>query len=137
MLHWPVAFVIVPLFGFANAGVSLAGTSVSTLADPHTLGVAVGLVAGKLAGVLGVVWILVRLRIASLPASANWTQMTGVSLLCGIGFTMSLFISLLAFDETSVQDKAKIGILLGSVISGCIGSAVLLANKGKRACRTS
>ncbi|MGZ2461782.1 Na+/H+ antiporter NhaA [Rhizobium anhuiense] len=136
-LHRPVAFVIVPMFGFANAGVSLGGTSLATLADPHTIGVAAGLFFGKLLGVLAVVMMLVKLRLAQLPATANWTQMTGVALLCGIGFTMSLFIGLLAFDDPAVQDKVKIGILLGSVISGLCGSAVLLASKRKSIGRTS
>jgi len=99
--------------------------------------VAAGLFFGKLLGVLAVVMMLVKLRLAQLPATANWTQMTGVALLCGIGFTMSLFIGLLAFDEPAVQDKVKIGILLGSVISGLCGSAVLLASKRKPIGRTS
>ncbi|MGM5056394.1 Na+/H+ antiporter NhaA [Rhizobium leguminosarum] len=131
LLHRPVAFVIVPLFGFANAGVSLLGTSISSLGDPHTIGVAAGLFAGKLLGVLSVVGLLVKLGVAQLPAMANWTQMTGVALLCGIGFTMSLFIGLLAFDDPAVQDKVKIGILLGSAISGVAGSAVLLVSRRK------
>ncbi|NLS07957.1 Na+/H+ antiporter NhaA [Rhizobium sp. P32RR-XVIII] len=136
LLNRPVAFMIVPIFGFANAGVSLAGASVATLVDPHTLGVATGLFVGKLFGVLAVVAILVKLKWAQLPATANWTQMTGVALLCGIGFTMSLFIGLLAFDDPSIQDKVKIGILLGSAISGVVGSAVLLASRRKPAART-
>ena len=131
LLHRPVAFLIVPLFGFANAGVSLAGMSLSTLVDPHTLGVAAGLSLGKLVGVLAVVAILVKLRLAQLPATANWTQMTGIALLCGIGFTMSLFIGMLAFDDPAVQNKVKIGILFGSALSGFAGSAVLLACKRK------
>jgi NhaA family Na+:H+ antiporter len=84
-----------------------------------------------LLGVLSVVGLLVKLGVAQLPAMANWTQMTGVALLCGIGFTMSLFIGLLAFDDPAVQDKVKIGILLGSAISGVAGSAVLLVSRRK------
>ncbi len=124
-LQKPVAFVIVPIFGFANAGVSFAGVSPSVLADPLTLGVATGLVLGKLFGVLGTVTLLVKLRLAELPAHAGWGQMTGVALLCGIGFTMSLFIALLAFDDPAMQDGAKIGILMGSVVSGVLGSIFL------------
>ncbi len=131
LLHRPVAFVIVPIFGFANAGVSLAGTSLTTLVDPHTLGVAAGLFAGKLSGVLATVAILVKLKWAQLPATANWSQMTGVAILCGIGFTMSLFIGLLAFDDPSIQDKVKVGILIGSAFSGIVGSGVLLVSRRK------
>lgn len=131
LLHRPVAFVIVPLFGFANAGVSLAGTTLTTLVDPHTLGVATGLFVGKLSGVLVTVAILVKLKWAQLPATANWSQMTGVASLCGIGFTMSLFIGLLAFDDPSIQDKVKIGILTGSALSGIVGSGVLLVSRRK------
>lgn len=132
LLHKPVAFFIVPIFGFANAGVSLAGTSIATFADPHTLGVAAGLFAGKLVGVLAVVAILVKLRWAQLPARANWTQMSGVAVLCGIGFTMSLFIGLLAFNDPAIQDKVKIGILAGSALSGIVGSGVLLLANGRK-----
>ncbi|KWV54799.1 sodium:proton antiporter [Rhizobium altiplani] len=131
LLHRPVAFVIVPLFGFANAGVSLAGTTLTTLVDPRTLGVAAGLFVGKLSGVLVTVAILVKLKWAQLPATANWSQMTGVAILCGIGFTMSLFIGLLAFDDPSIQDKVKIGILTGSALSGIVGSGVLLVSRRK------
>lgn len=131
LLHRPVAFVIVPIFGFANAGVSLAGASPTTLVDSHTLGVAAGLFAGKLSGVLATVAILVKMKWAQLPATANWSQMTGVAILCGIGFTMSLFIGLLAFDDPSIQDKVKIGILTGSALSGIVGSGVLLVSRRK------
>lgn len=130
-LQKPVAFFIVPIFGFANAGVSFAGVSSSVLADPLTLGVATGLVLGKLFGVLGTVTLLVKLRLAELPAHAGWGQMAGVALLCGIGFTMSLFIALLAFDDPTMQDRAKIGILMGSVVSGVLGS-ILLTVFGRR-----
>ncbi len=129
LLQKPVAFVVVPIFGFANAGVSLAGTSMATFADPHTLGVAAGLFAGKLIGVLVVVASLVKLRWAQLPARSSWTQMAGVAVLCGIGFTMSLFIGLLAFDDPAIQDKVKIGILTGSALSGIVGSCILLAGR--------
>lgn len=125
-LQKPGAFLIVPLFGFANAGVSFAGVSLSVLAEPLTLGVATGLVLGKFIGVLGTVAVLTKLRLAKLPAQASWGQMTGVALLCGIGFTMSLFIALLAFDDPAMQDHAKIGILLGSVVSGLLGAIFLI-----------
>ncbi|USJ27333.1 Na+/H+ antiporter NhaA [Ensifer adhaerens] len=131
-LHKPVAFAIVPIFGFANAGVSFAGVSMSVITEPLTMGVAAGLLFGKLVGVLGTVAVLVRLKLAQLPAKASWGQMAGVALLCGIGFTMSLFIGLLAFNDPAVQDHVKIGILLGSLTSGLIG-ATLLTAFGRRA----
>ncbi|MCM5560167.1 Na+/H+ antiporter NhaA [Pleomorphomonas sp. JP5] len=135
-LHKPVAFLIVPLFGFANAGVSLAGLSMGVFAEPLTMGIAGGLMLGKLIGVMGTVAVLVKLGVAHLPASASWGQMAGTSLLCGIGFTMSLFIGLLAFDDPSVQDHVKIGILLGSLASGVLG-AICLASFGRRQAATA
>ena len=126
-LHKPVAFAIVPIFGFANAGVSFAGVSMSVVTEPLTMGVAAGLLLGKLVGVFGTVAVLVNFKLAELPAQASWGQMAGVALLCGIGFTMSLFIGLLAFNDPNVQDHVKIGILLGSLTSGLIGAALLTA----------
>jgi NhaA family Na+:H+ antiporter len=124
-LHQPVAFVIVPLFGFANAGVSFAGASLALLKDPLILGTAMGLVLGKVIGILGTVWLLVRLDWADLPAGASKPQIFGLSLLCGIGFTMSLFIALLAFGDAAMQDRAKFGILSGSLLAGLLGYLVL------------
>ncbi|MGI2031791.1 Na+/H+ antiporter NhaA [Rhizobium panacihumi] len=132
LLHKPVTFVVVPIFGFANAGVSLSGVSLALFSEPLTMGVAVGLLAGKLVGVMGTVAVLVKLGLAQLPAKASWGQMTGTALLCGIGFTMSLFIGLLAFDDPAVQDHVKIGILMGSVVAGILG-ALLLVIFGRRA----
>ncbi|OQP85630.1 Na+/H+ antiporter NhaA [Rhizobium rhizosphaerae] len=131
-LHKPVAFIIVPIFGFANAGVSLAHVTLGSLTEPLTLGVALGLVLGKFIGVFGTVALLVRLGLAQLPAQAGWGQMAGTALLCGIGFTMSLFIGLLAFNDPAVQDAVKIGILLGSLVAGLLGVA-LMAAFGRRA----
>ncbi|WP_027039727.1 Na+/H+ antiporter NhaA [Mesorhizobium ciceri] len=126
-LHKVVAFVVIPIFGFANAGVSLAGLSVSALIEPLTLGVAAGLVVGKLVGVFGSSALAIRLGLADLPANAGWTHMIGISLLCGIGFTMSLFIGLLAFaGDVALQDAVKVGILAGSFIAAILGAAVLL-----------
>ncbi|WP_296014394.1 Na+/H+ antiporter NhaA [uncultured Agrobacterium sp.] len=124
-LHKPVAFIIVPIFGFANAGVSLSGLSLSVFTEPLTMGVAGGLFFGKLIGVLGVVAVLVKLGPAQLPAQASWGQVAGTALLCGIGFTMSLFIGLLAFNDPAVQDHVKIGILMGSLVSGLTGALIL------------
>ncbi|ANK90143.1 MULTISPECIES: Na+/H+ antiporter NhaA [Rhizobium] len=125
ILQKPVAFIVVPIFGFANAGVSFSGVSAATLTEPLTLGVAAGLLLGKLVGVLSTVFLLVKIGLADLPAKASWGQMTGVAALCGIGFTMSLFIGLLAFNDPSVQDHVKMGILLGSLLSGLVGAAML------------
>ena len=126
-LHKTVPFLVIPIFGFANAGVSLAGLSVSNLIEPLTLGVAAGLVLGKLVGVFGASALTVRLGLADLPAHAGWIHMVGISLLCGIGFTMSLFIGLLAFgDNAALQDAVKVGILAGSLIAAALGAAVLL-----------
>ena len=124
-LQKPVAFLVIPIFGFANAGVSFAGVTPAILIEPLTLGVAAGLAIGKLVGVFGTVAILVKSRLADLPVAASWGQVLGVALLCGIGFTMSLFIGLLAFDEPTMQDRVKFGILAGSVIAGLAGYIVL------------
>ncbi len=124
-LHGPVAFFVVPVFGFANAGVSFAGASFALFQDPLILGIALGLVAGKIIGILGTVWVLVKLDFADLPAGASKPQILGVALLCGIGFTMSLFIALLAFGDPSMQDRAKFGILGGSLVAGVLGYLVL------------
>ena len=118
-----VAFAIVPLFGFANAGVALGGAG-SALA-PLPLAIALGLLLGKQAGVFGSVWLAVRMGIAKRPAGASWTQLYGVALLCGIGFTMSLFIGGLAFPQLPQGDAVKIGVLLGSLLSAAAGVAVL------------
>jgi len=126
-LHRIVPFVVIPIFGFANAGVSLAGLSFGALIEPLTLGVAAGLVLGKLVGVFGSSALAIRLGLADLPAHAGWSHMIGISLLCGIGFTMSLFIGLLAFaSDVALQDAVKVGILAGSFIAAILGAAVLL-----------
>lgn len=125
-LHIPVAFLVVPIFGLANAGVSFRGLPLETLLAPVTLGVTLGLFVGKLIGVYGFSMVAVRLRLADMPAHASASQMVGVSLLCGIGFTMSLFITLLAFpSEAILQAQAKVGILSGSLLAGLLGFAVL------------
>ncbi|MBL8590436.1 MAG: Na+/H+ antiporter NhaA [Methylobacteriaceae bacterium] len=130
-----VAFVIVPIFGFANAGVSFKGIGPSALLDPVPLGIAFGLFIGKIVGVAGATWIAVATGLARLPAAASWPQMIGTAALCGIGFTMSLFIGLLAFpDSQMLQDEVKIGVLAGSLVSGLVGAAILAtASRRKRA----
>jgi NhaA family Na+:H+ antiporter len=128
-----VAYLIVPLFGFANAGVSLAGMSASLL-QPVALGVAAGLFFGKQIGVFLSSWAAVRLRLGHRAEHASWTQLYGVSLLCGVGFTMSLFIGLLAFPgNLALQDAVKVGVLAGSLASALLGS---LPRAAVRALRT-
>jgi NhaA family Na+:H+ antiporter len=125
-LHIPVGFVIVPIFGLANAAVPLLGLPPGALAGPVTLGVAAGLLLGKIAGVFGFTTLAVRLGLADPPAHAGKLQMFGVSCLCGIGFTMSIFITLLAFpNDPLLQTEAKIGVLAGSLLSGTAGYLIL------------
>jgi NhaA family Na+:H+ antiporter len=123
-----VPFIIVPIFGFANAGVSFGGVGFAGLIEPLTLGIAGGLVFGKLVGVFGSAGIAIRLGFADLPVHASWMQLFGTALLCGIGFTMSLFIGLLAFaGNPLLQEEVKIGILAGSAAAAILGTLVLLA----------
>jgi Na+:H+ antiporter, NhaA family len=130
----PVAFLIVPLFGFANAGVSLAGVGPAQLLAPLPLGIALGLFLGKQVGIFGSVWLCARFGISPRPKDANWTQVYGVSLLCGIGFTMSLFIGGLAFADPTMADAVKIGVLMGSLASALCGYLLLrLAARPNRA----
>lgn len=116
-----VAWLIVPLFAFANAGVSFAGMSAATLAQPVTMGVAAGLFVGKPLGVLGACWLAVRTGLGRLPQGASWLALAGVAALCGIGFTISLFIGALAFHDGHAIAAAKLGILAGSLASGVAG----------------
>ena len=121
-----VTFLVIPIFGFANAGVSFYGLSPSVLTDNLTLGVALGLLLGKVVGVFGSAWLVIRFDWADMPMGASASQLFGTALLCGIGFTMSLFIGLLAFaDNPALQGEVKIGILCGSIAAGILGYAVL------------
>jgi NhaA family Na+:H+ antiporter len=117
-----VSFLV---FGFANAGVALGGLTPANLAQPLPLGIATALFFGKQIGVFGFSWLVIRLRWASLPVAASWPQLYGVACLCGIGFTMSLFIGLLAFPDPELQDLVKVGVLVGSICSGLLGWTVL------------
>lgn len=120
-----VAFLIVPLFGFANAGLSFAGLSAADLLAPLPAGIALGLFLGKQIGIFGSVRLASALGIVRAPAGASWTQVYGVALLCGIGFTMSLFIGGLAFADPRLMDEVKIGVLGGSLLSALSGFALL------------
>ncbi|MDO5640235.1 MAG: Na+/H+ antiporter NhaA [Neisseria sp.] len=124
LANW-VAFLVVPVFGFANAGVSFAGFSMDVFTQPVVLGIALGLFLGKQIGIFGLVWGMVKMGWAKLPEGATWLQVYGVALLCGIGFTMSLFISLLAFTNVELQDYSKVGVFLGSALAGILGYIVL------------
>jgi Na+:H+ antiporter, NhaA family len=124
-LHPYVAFLIVPIFGFANAGVSFTGMTPASALAPVPLGIALGLFLGKQIGVFGFSWLAIRAGLAAMPAQANTLQLYGVALLCGIGFTMSLFIGALAFDSPELGKATKIGVLLGSIASAVLGALVL------------
>lgn len=125
-LHALVGFFIVPLFGFTNAGVSLGGLTMDHILSPLPLGIAAGLFFGKQIGIFGAIWLSVKCGIAGMLRGATWLQIYGISALCGIGFTMSLFISGLAFAHNALfQDEAKVGILMGSVLSALVGFLVL------------
>ena len=124
-LHNPVAFLIVPLFGFANAGLSFAGVSPAAALEPVPLGVALGLFIGKPLGVFLSAWVIIRLGWADMPRGASMGQLCGVAVLCGIGFTMSLFIGNLAFSDPGLIDATKIGVLVGSLASALLGVAIL------------
>ena len=131
-IHSWVAFLVVPIFGFANAGVSFAGVDASVVVGPVPLGIALGLFVGKQIGVFGTTWAAVRLGFADKPDGATMTQLYGVSLLCGIGFTMSLFIGGLAFaGSPALSDAVKIGVLGGSVIAGLTGWLIFRLAPGR------
>lgn len=124
-LHYLVAFAILPLFGFANAGVPFAGMGMEALFNPVTLGIALGLFVGKQIGVFGFMAIAVLLKISPKPKDANWVQLYAVSLLCGVGFTMSLFIGGLAFEGIEMQASVRLGVLMGSIVSAVVAYSLL------------
>ena len=131
-LHPWVAFAVLPLFAFANAGVSLQGLSLENLLEPIPLGIAAGLFAGKAIGIFGATWIAVMGGLAGKPDGATWLQILGVALLGGIGFTMSLFIGMLAFPDPSQAASLRVGVLAGSLMSALVGYAVLAASSPGR-----
>ncbi|WP_372605456.1 Na+/H+ antiporter NhaA, partial [Actibacterium sp.] len=120
-----VLYLIVPIFAFANAGVVLGGLSLSDLLSPLPLGIGLGLILGKQAGVFGMTWLMVKTGLARLPHGVGWAHIYGLSCLAGIGFTMSLFIGSLSFADQSLMNEVRLGVLSGSVISALLGFAVL------------
>ncbi len=126
-LHPTVAYVILPLFAFANAGVPLAGMTIKALFEPVSLGIIAGLFIGKQLGVFSFAWLAIRLKMASLPDKVSWTQLYGAAILCGIGFTMSLFIASLAFEHVGQEyiRQVRLGILVASLLSAGIGYSLL------------
>lgn len=134
-LHPTVAFAILPLFAFANAGISFSGLSLSSLTETVPLGIALGLFFGNQIGVFGLSWLAIKLKLCKLPQGVSWVQLYGASCLCGIGFTMSLFISSLAFEDvySTMVLNDKLGILLGSLLSGILGYCILKFTSSKTA----
>jgi NhaA family Na+:H+ antiporter len=128
-LHPWVAYGILPLFAFANAGLSLSGVTVESFTHFVPMGIAIGLLLGKTIGVFGLTWLAVKSGIAALPQGANWGQVLGVAILCGIGFTMSLFVGSLAFvpGASEYAGMDRMGILTGSLFAALIGYAVTAA----------
>lgn len=126
-LHGTVAFFILPVFAFANAGLNLSGIGIDQLMHPVPLGIAAGLFIGKQVGVFGFCFVAIKLGLTSLPKDVNWASLYGVAALCGVGFTMSLFIGSLAFEQTGggFQFDDRLGIIVGSLLSGIFGYLIL------------
>jgi len=126
-LHSVVAFFVLPVFAFANAGINFRGMSLAQVFHDVPIGIAFGLFFGKQMGIFGLCWLSIKLKIANLPTGTNWLSLYGTAILCGIGFTMSLFIGSLAFEETGVNllFDDRLGIIIGSLFSGAVGYIVL------------
>ena len=134
-LHPSVAYVILPLFAFANAGVPLAGMTIKALLEPVSLGIILGLFIGKQLGVFSFAWLAIKLKLASLPEKVSWTQLYGAAILCGIGFTMSLFIASLAFEHVGQEyiRQVRLGILTASLLAAVVGYLLLRFTQKKSA----
>ena len=134
LLHPWTSFAIIPIFALANAGVELnAKLFEAATTSPVTLGIVAGLVGGKLLGISGFSWAATRSGIGSMPPSMGWNHVIGAAATAGIGFTVSLFIAGLAFDDPQLVDEARIGILFGSGAAAILGSLLLRSGRGKRA----
>ncbi len=131
-LYGFVALFVMPVFAFANAGVHLGGLSIDDFLSPIPLGIAVGLLMGNQLGIFGLTWIGVRLGVGQLPAGVTWLHVYGASALAGVGFTMSLFIGTLAFEDPTLQTAVRLGVLSGSLLSGIVGYTVLRWLAGTR-----
>jgi NhaA family Na+:H+ antiporter len=126
-LKTSVLFIIMPVFALANAGVPLGGLGLEALAHPVTAGIALGLFIGKPVGILACVWLATRLGVARLPEGADWLGLLGIAWLAGIGFTMSLFIGVLAFETAGLLDQVRLGVLAGSTLAALAGAGVIMA----------
>ncbi len=124
-LHPWVAFGILPIFAFANAGVSFDGIGLDSFIEPVKLGISMGLFVGKQIGIFGLLYLAIRLGIGPMPEGTNWFQVYGMSMLCGIGFTMSLFIGSLAFEHSDFDASIRLGVLTGSILSAVIGYGLI------------
>jgi Na+:H+ antiporter, NhaA family len=133
-LHSAVAFIVLPVFAFANAGINLSGVGMEQILHPVPLGIAAGLFIGKQVGIFGFCWLAIQLKMSSLPKGMSWGSLYGTAALCGVGFTMSLFIGSLAFEETNINIlfDERLGIIIGSLASGIIGYLILNVSLGKR-----
>jgi Na+:H+ antiporter, NhaA family len=131
-LHKWVAFGVLPLFAFANAGVTFEGVGINSFIEPVKLGISTGLFIGKQVGVFGALWVMIGWGFARMPEGANWAQLYGVSLLCGIGFTMSLFIGGLAWEHSDFDSPIRLGVITGSLISAVFGFIILSFGVAKR-----
>jgi NhaA family Na+:H+ antiporter len=130
-LHPWIAFAILPIFAFGNAGVRFEGLSWASALQPVPLGIACGLFIGKQAGVMGAAWAAVRLGLGTLPEGASWRQFYGMALLTGVGFTMSLFIGTLAFEAPAYEPLVRLGVLAGTALSALAGCAMLLLSRSR------
>ena len=132
-LHPWLAFFVLPIFAFANAGVGLMNASVEELFTPISIGIIGGLFVGKQLGIFAACYVAIKLKLCRLPKDANWLQMYGVCLLCGVGFTMSLFIGSLAFEEQGLdyQTQVKVGVLVGSLLSAAVGAWLIRYSSNK------
>lgn len=124
-LHPWIAYGILPLFAFANAGLSFSNINLATFLHPLPLGIIVGLFFGKQLGIFGASWLAVKTKLAKLPYQVNWWHIYGTALICGIGFTMSLFIAGLAFGENELSSLIRLGVFTGSILSGIAGYSIL------------
>lgn len=132
-LHRWVSFGVLPIFAFANAGVSFEGIGLYSIVEPVTLGISAGLFIGKQIGVFGLLFLMIRWGLARMPEGANWLQLYGVSAICGIGFTMSLFIGGLAWEHAGFDAAVRLGVIEGSILSAVVGFLILSIGAAKPA----